>query len=175
MITRPTKPIVATRRKTNRSDEIARTRPAYTRRTSLQKAILELFLPRFGHGAKLVYAGLAGDQCRYHDPEISDRLGLAFDSSNEPKGIIAHLESRNWLYLIDAPLSRDLASDAQHNALAQIAKNSGCGLVFVSVFASINSFKRHIGRINWGTTVWLASEPDHSIHWNGGHHLEARY
>jgi adenine-specific DNA-methyltransferase len=39
--------------------------------------------------------------------------------------------------------------------------------IFVSAFPDRAEFRRHAADIAWETEVWIASDPDHLIHFNG--------
>ncbi len=51
--------------------------------------------------------------------------------------------------------------------LEKFAEKSSAGLVFVTAFLDLPSFRKSAADIGWDTEVWIASEPDHLIHWNG--------
>ena len=39
--------------------------------------------------------------------------------------------------------------------------------IFVSAFPDRAEFRKHVADIAWETEVWIASDPDHLIHFNG--------
>ena len=44
-------------------------------------------------------------------------------------------------------------------------------IVYVTAFLNRASFRAHAHEIAWETEVWIAAEPDHLIHFNGGKFL----
>ena len=56
---------------------------------------------------------------------------------------------------------------AEHNELQKLAKDCTAGIVYVTAFLDRTSFKKFVGEIAWETEVWISSEPDHLIHFNG--------
>lgn len=43
--------------------------------------------------------------------------------------------------------------------------------VYVSAFPDFAEFRQHIREIAWETEVWIASAPDHMIHYDGNRFL----
>ncbi len=68
----------------------------------LQKAVIEEFLPRFGHGAEVLYVGDTSDKYLYLEKGKLEKL-LFFEISHEElPDVIAYSKKKNWLYLIEA-------------------------------------------------------------------------
>lgn len=140
----------------------------------LQKAVVEQFLPRFGDGAKVVYIGDTALKSLHVDDVLAERLCLDLDPSKKIPDVIAYLPSKNWLYLIEAVHSFGPISNERRLDLTEFAKDSGAGIVFVTAFLDLKAFRKCAADIGWDTEVWIATEPDHLIHWNGDRFLGPR-
>ena len=46
---------------------------------------------------------------------------------------------------------------------------------FFSLFNSNEMFQMHSDKIAWGSYVWIATQPDHTIHFDNKPKLKARY
>ena len=138
---------------------------------ALQKATLELFLPRFARDAKVLYIGDASKKYLHVDAEGLKKLGLSEIAHDMLPNIVALDTKNQWLLLIEAVHSSNPVSKLRHLALEEFT--AGCPLpkVFVSVFATRKEFKRWVFDIDWETEVWLVDSPDHLIHFNGDRYL----
>ena len=138
---------------------------------ALQKAILELFLPRFAPVAKVLYIGDASNKYLHIDAEGLEKLGLNQIAHDMLPDLVVLDEKNQWLLLIEAVHSSNPISKLRHLALEEFT--AGCTLpkVFVSVFASRKEFKRWVFDLSWETEVWLVDSPDHLIHFNGDRYL----
>jgi hypothetical protein len=138
---------------------------------ALQKATLELFIPRFAPDAKVLYIGDASKKYLHVDAEGLTKLGLNQIAHDMLPDIVLLDTKNRWLLLIEAVHSSNPVSKLRHLALEEFT--AGCKLpkVFVSVFATRKEFKRWVFDISWETEVWLADAPDHLIHFNGDRYL----
>ena len=133
----------------------------------LQKAIVEQFLPRFGHDAAVVYVGDTAQKSLHVDAQLAAELKLNLDVAKAIPDVIAHSRSKNWLYLIEAVHSFGPITNQRRMDLENFAAHSGAGLVFVTAFLDLKTFRKSAADIGWETEVWIAAEPDHMLHWNG--------
>ncbi|MCY4041639.1 MAG: BsuBI/PstI family type II restriction endonuclease [Gammaproteobacteria bacterium] len=85
--------------------------------------------------------------------------------------IVAYEKNRDWLFLIEAVHSSNPISRMRHLALRRLVKDSPAGCLFVSAFADQTMFGRFSREISWETEVWIASDPEHMIHFDGGRFL----
>lgn len=140
----------------------------------LQKAIVEQFLPRFGYGATVVYIGDTAQKSLHVDSVLAEKLNLDLDLAKKIPDVIAYAEGKKWLYLIEAVHSFGPISNERRMDLTQFAAGSKSGIVFVTAFLDLKSFRKCAADIGWDTEVWIAAEPDHLIHWNGDRFLGPR-
>ncbi len=133
----------------------------------LQKAIVEDFLPRYGFGAKLIYLGDAENKFLYYDDLATKEIGLTTLAHKELPDVIAYSQEKNWLYLIEAVHSSGPISSERIITLQPLTRNCTAQIIFVTAFADLATFRKFVSDIAWETEVWIASSPDHLIHFNG--------
>lgn len=133
----------------------------------LQKAIIEEFLPRFGHGAEVLYVGDTSDKYLYLEKEKLEKL-LFFEISHEElPDVIAYSMKKNWLYLIEAVHSSGPISEVRLLQLQKLTKSCTADIVYVTAFLTKQKFRQFITEIAWETEVWIADNLDHLVHFNG--------
>ena len=133
----------------------------------LQKAIIEEFLPRFGHGAEVLYVGDTSDKYLYLEKEKLEKL-LFFEISHEElPDVIAYSKKKNWLYLIEAVHSSGPISEVRLLQLQKLTQNCTADIVYVTAFLTKQKFRQFITEIAWETEVWIADNLDHLVHFNG--------
>lgn len=138
----------------------------------IQKAIIEKFLPIYGHSATVLYIG---DTSEKHMHKYSDKmvqLGLDIKDRGMLPDVVAFSEAKQWLFLIEAvhssnPLNAERCIELKRTIL----NDCPYGVVFVTAFLSRKDFSKWMPQIAWETEVWLADNPDHMIHFNGDRFL----
>lgn len=133
----------------------------------LQKAIIEEFLPRFGHGAEVLYVGDTSDKYLYLEKEKLEKLAFFEISHEELPDVIAYSKKKNWLYLIEAVHSSGPIGEVRLLQLQKLTKNCTADIVFVTAFLTKQKFRQFITEIAWETEVWIADNLDHLVHFNG--------
>ena len=133
----------------------------------LQRQIVEQFLPRFGHGAELLYLGDAANKSLHLDAERLAELGFFKLDHGELPDVVAYAPQDNWLYLIEAVHSSGPISPIRKVKLQNAADGCTADLVFVTAFQDRATFRKFVGDLAWEQEVWIADEPDHMIHFNG--------
>jgi hypothetical protein len=133
----------------------------------LQKHIIEDFLPRYGHGAEILYVGDAEDRDLLLEEERLRDLNFFELRSGELPDIIAYSRSRNWLYIIEAVHSSGCISPERLLVLKVLTKDCLVPIIYVTAFLNRAIFRRFAVDIAWETEVWIADNPDHLIHFNG--------
>lgn len=48
------------------------------------------------------------------------------------------------------------------------------GVIYVTAFPDVTTYKRFVADLAWETEVWIADEPDHMIHLNGNRFMGPR-
>ncbi|HEX4805494.1 MAG TPA: BsuBI/PstI family type II restriction endonuclease [Conexibacter sp.] len=137
----------------------------------LIKAVIQRFLPRFGHDARVLYVGDAEDKNLHVNRDQLNALGFFDLAHGELPDVVAYSNSRNWLYVIEAVHSFGPISQVRRDRLRDLLAGTTAGVVFVTAFSDRASFRRWVKDIAWETEVWIASEPEHLIHFNGDRFL----
>lgn len=137
----------------------------------LQRDVVELFVPRFVPGARLLYLGDAAKKNLHIDTDRLARLSIPISEHDKLPDIILYDEERNWLYLIEAVTSHGPMTRKRVTELEMMLANCPAGVILISAFPSFTEFRKHLKEIAWETEVWLAEIPDHLIHFNGDRFL----
>lgn len=138
----------------------------------IQKAIIESFLPVYGHNATVLYVGDTSEKGMHKYSEKMKELGLNIADRGMLPDIVAFSEDKKWVYLIEAvhssnPLNAERCIELKRTVLS----NCPYGVVFVTAFLSRKDFAKWMPQIAWETEVWLADNPNHMIHFNGDRFL----
>ncbi len=137
----------------------------------LQCAIIEEFLTRYAKKPNVLYVGDTAKKILLHEEEELNKLGLEGISRNALPDIIAYDSETNWLYLIEAVHSSGPIDKLRHLNLRRFTSGSTAGCVYVTAFLTMAKFAQYSKQISWETEVWVADNPDHMIHFNGGRFL----
>lgn len=108
----------------------------------LQKAIIELFLPQFGHGAEVLYVGDTEDKLLYLQKDRLATIGFFELSHEKLPDVIAYSHAKNWLFLIEAVHSANPISELRKRVLDQLTSSCTADLVYVSAFLDRAAFRR---------------------------------
>lgn len=133
----------------------------------MEKAIIEVFGPRFAPGSKLLYLGDTAKKDIILDKDSLETLGIPYSVHDKFPDVILHHEENGWLFLIEAVTTHGPISPGRLTELRGII--AGCPLspVFVTVFPDFKTFKKFADTIAWETEVWIKELPSHLIHYNG--------
>jgi hypothetical protein len=133
----------------------------------LIKKIVEEFCPRFAPGATVVYIGDAENKFLHLDAAYLNGLGVVIAPAAKMPDVAVHDTQRNWLLLIEAVISAGAVDAKRRKELKELFKGCNAGLVFVTAFENRQGFGRFQNHISWETEVWIATDPDHVIHFDG--------
>lgn len=137
----------------------------------IQKAVIEEFLPRFGHSAEVLYVGDTEDKGLYVDDEAIQNLGFFELSHDKLPDVLAYSRDKNWVFVIEAVHSANPIDSLRKMTIERLASTCSANLVFVTAFLNRAGFRKFAAQIAWETEVWIAEEPDHMIHFNGNKFL----
>lgn len=135
--------------------------------STLIRAIIEDFAPRFAPGSVLVYVGDTGDKWAYFDAIRLAELGVEVDSHGKMPDVVLHDTARNRLLLVESVTSHGPVDGKRHTELASLFAESTVGLVYVTAFPNRAVMGRYLSEIAWETEVWVSDAPSHLIHFNG--------
>lgn len=133
----------------------------------LQKAIIEEFLPRYGYGARVIYLGDTENKFLHYDEVAATEIGLLKLAHAELPDVIAYSSNKNWLYLIEAVHSSGAMSPERIATLQPFLKSCSADVIYMTAFLNRATFRKFVADIAWETEVWIATDPDHVIHFNG--------
>lgn len=138
----------------------------------IQKAVVEKFLPVFGHSAAVLYIGDTSEKHMHKYSKKMEEIGLDIADRGMLPDIVAFSEKKQWIYLIEAvhssnPLNAERCIELKRTVL----NDCPYGVVFVTAFLSRKDFAKWMSQIAWETEVWLAENPNHMIHFNGDRFL----
>ncbi len=137
----------------------------------IQRSVIEDFLPRFSQGAEVLYIGDAAKKILHMNADRMRELGIQEMDRGMLPDIVAYEAGRNWLFLIEAVHSSNPINKMRHMALRRLTKSAVAPCLFVSAFANPDAFGRFSKEIGWETEAWIASDPEHMIHFDGGRFL----
>ena len=89
--------------------------------------------------------------------------------------VVLYDETKNWLYLIEAVTTHGPIDQKRIIDLEKMFENCSAGNVYVTAFPDRPTFRKYIAEIAWETEVWISSEPDHMIHFNGDRFMGPHY
>jgi len=133
----------------------------------LQVKIIRELAPRFCSNARLVYVGDTAHKLLYEDRSLLTKLGIPITKHDKLPDIVLFDKNKNHLFLIEAVTSHGPISPKRQVELEAILQNCEAIKIYISAFLNFREFKRHIDNIAWETEVWVATNPDHMIHFNG--------
>jgi hypothetical protein len=133
----------------------------------LQKAIIEQFLPRFGNGAEVLYVGDTANKYAFIKRERLAELKFFDIEESKLPDVLAYSESKNWIFLIEAVYSSGPISSERRLVLAQLLAQCTALPVYVTAFLDKATFRKFSPDIAWETEVWIASDNEHLIHFDG--------
>lgn len=133
----------------------------------LQKAIIESFLPIFGHGADVLYVGDTAQKSLFLDVDGLKNINFFELAHDKLPDVVAYSSEKNWLYLIEAVTTANPISEMRRRVLMQAASACTADLIFVTAFPDRDTYRKFSTDIAWETEVWLADAPEHMIHLNG--------
>jgi hypothetical protein len=133
----------------------------------VEKAVVELFAPRFAGDSELLYLGDTAKKGLLMDVEGLTEVGFPFSAHDKLPDVVLYDRKKNWLFLVEAVTSHGPMTPKRIVELKALLKNSKAELVYVTAFPDRAEFRKHMADIAWETEVWLMDAPDHMIHFNG--------
>ena len=139
----------------------------WDKHNELQKAIIEQFLPVFGHTAEVLYVGDAESRHKVFAKERLAHLGISDLSHGKLPDVIAYSRDKGWLYLIEAVQECNPITPERLLEMKIRSQSGVCPVVYVTAFHTLDDFRLFASQIAWETEVWIAARPEHLVHYNG--------
>jgi hypothetical protein len=140
----------------------------------LQKAIIEEFAPRFAPNSECLYVGDTIVKDLLKDAERLARLGFSITLHDKMPDVILYDEERNWLFFVEAVTSVGPMNPKRLLEISEMAGSVTAGLIFITAFLDLKTYKKFVSQLAWDTEVWIAEMPDHMVHLNGDRFLGPR-
>ena len=141
---------------------------------SLQKAIIEEFAPRFAPDCECLYVGDTSEKDLVKNIERLTTLGFEITLHDKMPDVVLYREDKDWIYFIEAVTSVGPMSSKRVLEINSMTKNTKSGIIYVTAFPDLNTYKRFASELAWDTEVWIAEMPDHMIHLNGDRFMGPR-
>lgn len=132
----------------------------------LQKAILEVFAPRFAAGAVCVYVGDSADRDMYKNNEVLSNLGFDITLQILPD-VVLYLPEKKWLFFIECVTTVGPMDQKRMDDIKNMTEHVDAANIYVTAFPDFATYKKFSQDLAWETEVWIAEEPTHMIHLNG--------
>ena len=151
--------------------------PGATRRTPrdrwgfLVKAIIEVFCARWSPGAAILGIRDTRRKVVHLNSKALATLGVSFDSAAKFPDVIVHHKAKKRLLLFEAVIKAGPVDDKRREELKDLFAGCKAHLVFVTAFENRRTMQTFGSHIAWESEVWIAEDPDHMIHFNGGRFL----
>jgi len=140
--------------------------PSASGQRELVKKIINEFCPRFAPGGRLVYVAGRNERCAYFDAGYLRGLGVVVEGQGKMPDVVVHFTKRDWLFLIEAVTRHGPVGAKRLTELTSLFAGSESGLVFITALPNRRSLSKRLEGVAWGTNVWIATAPDHMIHFD---------
>lgn len=135
---------------------------------SIQKQIIEEFLPRYGKNAVVLYCGDADNKYGIiFEKEQLTALGFGDLKQGKLPDVVAYSPMVDWIFMIEAYHTSNPITRERKYELEQLLGDSAKKAVFVTAFENAAAYRNCSEELAWETEIWIATEPDHMIHRNG--------
>lgn len=135
--------------------------------SALQVAIIEKFGPRFVPGATVLHISDTPEITAIHEKDALEQLGIMAATPDELPDIVLHYALKDRLYFIEAGIVHQAITYRRKRELEQISKNCNAARVFVSAFPDFSMYGKYAIQIAWESHIWIATNPDHTIYYDG--------
>lgn len=135
--------------------------------STLAKAVVEVFAPRFLSVPAVVWLSESGNKVVMRDDRIAAAIGLEIEADkNLPDLILADLGPSEPLLVFVEIVATDGAVTARRqtaiHALTDAAGFSRSNVAFVTAYLDreASGFRKTVSQLAWGSFAWFASEPE---------------
>lgn len=140
----------------------------------LQRAIIEEFAPRFAPNSECLYVGDTTEKDLVKNVEKLSELGFEITLHDKMPDVVLYRDDKKWIYFVEAVTSVGPMSPKRILEIKAMTKNVTCGMIYVTAFPDIKTYKQFAAELAWETEVWLSELPEHMIHLNGDRFMGPR-
>lgn len=140
----------------------------------LQRAIIEEFAPRFAPNSECLYVGDTTEKDLVKNVEKLSELGFEITLHDKMPDVVLYRDDKKWIYFVEAVTSVGPMSPKRILEIKAMTQNVTCGMIYVTAFPDIKTYKQFAVDLAWETEVWLSELPDHMIHLNGDRFMGPR-
>jgi len=133
----------------------------------LQKEFLDHFVRQFIRDAITLYIGDTAKKHLFIKENSLLELNIPVTEHDKLPDIVMYEKKRNRLFLIEAVTSHGPVSPKRHFELEKMLEKCPAEKIYISAFPDFKTFIKYAKDIAWETEVWLSSNPEHIIHYNG--------
>jgi hypothetical protein len=137
------------------------------RQNVLVKKVIGDFCSLYTPAGHVLYVSDTEEKWSYLDSDALTELGLTIEEYGKMPDIVVHDLEKNWLFLIEAVISRGPVSPKRRQELKELFAGSKVGIIYVTAFLDRRTMIKYLDDIAWETEVWIAESPTHLIHFNG--------
>lgn len=137
----------------------------------LQKEFLDMWVPVFASGARLLYIGDTKKKELIIDRDLLSQLHVEVLENAKLPDIILYdeTEEHKWLLFVEAYTSTGEITIERKSKILEYCQNvpDDVEIIFITAFQSMKKCREKLFTIAWDTEIWIADEPTHMIHKNG--------
>lgn len=132
------------------------------------RSVRHLFCSRLFTAAKPLLVAEGADLQAVRGIRPLEPLGFVPDQCTRVPNAVFDYSRKRWLILLEiAECHGPIDSEHRDALLASFASVKGRDLLLVTAFADRAQFARYQAVIAWGTSAWIAKEPDHLVVFGG--------
>ena len=137
---------------------------------SLIREVAEVFRSNFAHDGIVIHAGEGASDAGggYLGVERLGSLGIEIGLGRKMPDIVLLDRTRNRLFLVETETGHGPWDERRRSELSELFSASSAEVVYVSAFRTRSGLSECALELPWETVAWIAEEPAHLIHFDGG-------
>lgn len=133
----------------------------------LQKAILEVFAPRYAPHSECLYVGDTIEKDLVKNVDKLQELGFEITLHDKMPDVVLYSDDVNKLYFVEAVTSVGPMDSKRVLEISEMTCNVSSDIELWTAFLNRDAMKPFLTSIAWETFAWVADEPEHKIHFDG--------
>ena len=140
--------------------------PGPDRHNSLLVDTIELFSPRYTPHAYILYLQDPANMVKIYERQQLAALGIQALTITDLPDILLYQARKQVLYCIDVFTLHGVISNQRKKAIEQTMEHCNLRRIYISACYDLLDYKQCVEQIVWGSYIWLAHKPEHTIfHW----------